>query len=198
MLRITGICGILSGIITISFIFLAISYSPNFNIVDNWLSELGSTESSIFVPVDERVGTTTTVMLFNTGLILGGALACMFGFGLIVAYREKLKLLGSIGMVIYIVAGAALCAVAIFPWPTGAPHYIAAFAFYILMPAAILFVAVSVIRAAQTAFGVFSIIMGIMATITGIVLIAAVQQITSALFIFAWTIVFGVKLIVRI
>jgi hypothetical membrane protein len=116
VLRISGVCGMAGPLIAVSLILVAVSRSPWFSWTGNYLSDLG---------VNPNVAA-----LFNSGLIIGGALTAIFGIGL----KRTLPGLtgGGLGAIAIVLGSAALCCVGIFPETTGALHRSFALLFYIL------------------------------------------------------------------
>jgi hypothetical membrane protein len=71
---VSGICGFLTPILAFALIFSAIASYPEFSWVDNALSDLGIVEG-------------ITALLFNSGLLIGGALCFIFATGLFMFLR---------------------------------------------------------------------------------------------------------------
>lgn len=116
MLRISGFCGVVGPLITLSLILVAVSRSPWFSWTGNYLSDLG---------INPNVA-----VLFNSGLIIGGALTAIFAIGL----KRTLPGLtgGGLGAIAIVLGSAALCGVGIFPETTGVVHRSFALLFFIL------------------------------------------------------------------
>src|SRR3990170_1527124 len=95
---IAGLCGIVGPIISLSFIEIAIIYSPWFNWFKNALSDLGVHEAAL---------------IFNSGLIIGGILTTIFGIGLMQIFRKQV--LGFIGSFTRGLSSISLCAIGILP-----------------------------------------------------------------------------------
>jgi hypothetical membrane protein len=103
-------------LIAISLILAAVFRSPWFSWTGNYLSDLG---------IDPNVA-----VLFNSGLIIGGALTAIFALGL----KRMLPGLtgGGLGAIAIVLGSVALCCVGIFPETTGAVHRSFALLFFIL------------------------------------------------------------------
>lgn len=88
----------------------AILASPSFSFADNALSELGVGTSA--------VGTPTTALLFNGGLLVGGVLGLGFAWYLVTSSRESLGRLagGSFGATTWAMAGVGV-------FPMGDPFH---------------------------------------------------------------------------
>ena len=116
VLRISAFCGVVGPLITLSLILVAVSRSPWFSWTGNYLSDLG---------IDPNVA-----VLFNSGLIIGGALTVIFAIGL----KRTLPGLtrGGLGAIAIVLGSAALCCVGIFPETTGFVHDSFALLFFIL------------------------------------------------------------------
>ena len=186
MLRsIAGVCGITSQVIGLTTLLAAISSSPWFSWTENYLSVLGVKGS--------------TTMLFNSGLILTGV------FGLIFAISLGKSLLsarlGQLGMVSLILGSIAISAMGIFPRTTGLPHDCASLAFFIFVTLALFFIGVRAIIVSEMMWGALSL------TAVFVIIVfqlvpwpwsgGAIPQLLSCLPWSLWTIVFGVRLLVR-
>jgi hypothetical membrane protein len=122
-LKVSGICGFLTPIIAFALIFSAIASYPEFSWVDDALSDLGIVEGA-------------TAVLFNSGLLISGALCLIFATGLFV-YLKK-HFVGKIGAFIFVLASLALFAIGVFPENIRPTHYIVSVAFFVLLPISLL------------------------------------------------------------
>lgn len=184
--RVAGICGLASQLIGIIFISVTISSSPWFSWTENYVSVLGVKDSA--------------TMIFNSGLILTGLLSLVFAVGLGSSLLSG-RLLGQSGMVSLILGSGALAAMGIFPRTTGLPHNLASLAFFVFVSLALLLIGAMAINTSQMLWGVLSLTAGVvMITLqlspwadTG----GAISQLVSFLPWSLWTIVLGVRLVMR-
>jgi hypothetical membrane protein len=183
-LKIAGMCGVLAPIIVLTLILLAIYYSPWFSWTENALSDLGVQG--------------TAAILFNSSLIVGGVLTIIFAIGL----REILlnKTLGRIGTLIFILDGAMLCAIGIFPETAGDIHFYVSVAFFVLLPVSLFLNGVAMMQEfSERKTGLFTIIAGIVAATVWMLQWSAVAipEIIAALAAFVWSIVLGIRLFMQ-
>jgi hypothetical membrane protein len=122
-LKVAGICGFLTPILAFALIFSAIAAYPEFSWLDNALSDLGIVEG-------------ITAALFNSGLLISGALCLIFATGLFVYLKKHIA--GKIGASIFILASIALFAIGVFPENISPTHYIVSVAFFALLPISLL------------------------------------------------------------
>jgi len=118
IIRIMGFFGILSPLLGFFMLFLSISFTPNFTLTNQTLSELG-------------VGGFGAV-LFNSGLMMSGALMMLFGTGLWEVGKSNFK--GIIGSVLYlsvsfIIVVLSFVTINIDPW-----HYYLSVALFTFIP----------------------------------------------------------------
>jgi hypothetical membrane protein len=183
-LRIAGVCGVLTPIIVLTLILLAIYYSPWFSWTENALSDLGVQG--------------TAAILFNLSLVVGGVLTVIFAIGL----REILlnKTLGRIGMLIFILDGAMLCAIGIFPETAGDIHFYVSVAFFVLLPMSLFLNGVAMMQEpSERKLGLFTIIAGIVAATVWMLpwRAVAIPEIIAALAVSVWSIVLGIRLFMQ-
>jgi hypothetical membrane protein len=183
-LKIAGMCGVLTPIIVLTLILLAIYYSPWFSWTENALSDLGVQG--------------TSAILFNSSLVIGGALTITFAIGL----REILlnKTLGRIGTLIFILDGAMLCAIGIFPETAGDIHFYVSVAFFVLLPVSLFFNGVAMMQeSSERKTGLFTIIAGIVVATVWMLQWSAVAipEIIAALATFVWSIVLGIRMFMQ-
>jgi hypothetical membrane protein len=165
----------------------AITLSPQFSWTDNALSDLGIVE-----------GATST--LFNTGLILGGILAAMFGLGLFTILAQNT--LGKLSAIFFILAAAALTAIGIFPENARPMHFYASVAFFVLFPVAMLLVGGSFILLRKTRKGVLTMFAAAFAVAVWLVQFSihfvpgvAIPETLSSLSASAWSILLGSEML---
>ena len=195
LLQAAGACGILAPIIALSCISLAILYSPgNFSITQNWLSDLGGMSyAQISRP---SVTSPTTIMLFQSGLVLAGILGIIFSLGLFVDNRAPLFRLGA---VCALLGAAALAGVGLFSEPLGIIHTVVSFAFGILITAAMFLVGGSLVGSSSKRLGVFSIILGVPALV-GISQFSSARGVAEVVLATAaglWLAAFGIRMLKR-
>jgi len=185
MRRIAGVCGITSQLVALVVLLMAISSSPWFSWTENELCDLGI------------VGSATT--LFNLGYILTGVLSLIFAIGL----RKSLlsSRLGQLGAVSLILGSTMIPAIGIFPRTLVLLHNSASMAALVFIIMALLLVGVAEVTASQMRWGLL--------TLTAVALIivvrlvpwplsgAAIQQLLISLPWSLWTVVFGVRVLVR-
>jgi hypothetical membrane protein len=113
--------GVVAVVVTIGSILAATVVSPGFSWQSNALSNLGVTST--------EVGTQTTVVLFNGGLVAGGVVGVVFGYALLRAATTRAEY-AVIGLLAITLALMAL--VGVFPQGTG-PHFPVAGGFYLMI-----------------------------------------------------------------
>jgi hypothetical membrane protein len=183
-LRIAGVCGVLTPIIVLTLILLAIYYSPWFSWTENALSDLGVQG--------------TAAIVFNSSLVVGGVLTIIFAIGL----REILlnRTLGRIGTLIFILDGAMLCAIGIFPETAGDIHFYVSVAFFVLLPVSLFLNGVAMMQeSSERKTGLFTITAGIIAATVWMLQWSAVAipEIIAALAAFVWSIVLGIRMFMQ-
>jgi hypothetical membrane protein len=185
-LRMFGSCGIVTPLVAFTCTSLAITLSPQFSWTDNALSDLGIVK-----------GATST--FFNTGLILGGILAAMFGLGLFTILEQNT--LGKLGAILFTLAAAALTAIGIFPENARPMHFYASVAFFILFPVAMLLVGGSFILLRKAKKGVLTLLAAAFAAAVWIAQFSihyvpqvAIPETLSSLSASAWSIFLGFEM----
>jgi len=126
-LKIMGLCGILVPIVAFSCIGVAIALSPWFTWRKNALSDLGAFSSSVWP-------------IFNTGLIVSGALAMAFSYGLFMRLEERL---GKAGALITFLGSLSLALIGAFPEDFGFVHLAVSAGFFFLVPIGMLVIGAS-------------------------------------------------------
>lgn len=168
VLRISAFCGVVGPLIAISLILVAVSRSPWFSWTGNYLSDLG---------INSNVA-----VLFNSGLIIGGALTVIFAIGL----RRTLPGLtrGGLGAIAIVLGSAALCGVGIFPETTGAVHRSFALLFFILSIMALVLIGSAMMRQpSERNLGLLIFITGLLtcAPFIALVVILGLTQVGGAI-----------------
>jgi hypothetical membrane protein len=181
LLRIAGLCGVIAPVISLSFIALAIAYTPQFNWFTWALSDLGVNEAAL---------------IFNSGLIVGGILTTIFAIGLMQILRKQV--LGFLGALTLILSTVSLCAIGVFPESAGRIHLYVSISFFALLAISLLIIGVALVReSSQRYLGLYSILTVVVAVIAAWVIPhegAAIPEIIGVLAASVWNIVFGIKL----
>jgi hypothetical membrane protein len=181
-LKIAGLCGVTSPIIMLTFILLAIFYSPWFSWAKNALSDLGIRGIA--------------AILFNSSLIIGGLLTLLFAIGL----REILlsRTIGHVGALFLILAAANLCAIGIFPETAGSLHLYVSVAFFTLLPTSLLLIGTMLMKEPpERNLGLFTFLAGILAIIVWIIPWGGgvdIPEMLASLPASVWSIVLGIRL----
>jgi hypothetical membrane protein len=182
-LRVAGLCGVIGPLVALSCIALAVERSPWFSWTGNALSDLGARENSS--------------ALFNSGLIVGGALIVVFALGL----RESLKgrAIGNAGALAFLLTAAALCSVGIFPETAGDIHSYVSVAFFVLLVISLWLVGVALVQLGERGLGLVIIIAGdVAAAVWAFPWPAeAIPELIAALAASACSITLGVRLFKR-
>jgi hypothetical membrane protein len=164
---------------------MAIFGSPRFSWTENNISILGVE------------GSATT--LFNSGLILTGALSIIFAIGLGKSLRPSR--LRKLAMVSLILGSMAFSAIGIFPRPVDLPHDVASVLFFLLVYLAIFLIGVMAITASHKIWGSLSLAAVFMVIVFRLVPWpwngGAIPQLLSILPWSLWTTAFGVMLLVK-
>jgi hypothetical membrane protein len=122
-LRLTGVCGILGSTLPLFMVLLATFLSSWFSWSVNALSELGVGEQA---------------PLFNSAMLIGGALNFLFALGLL-HYFDKEKLIRA-GIVSIMISSFSLALVGVFTIDYHVLHGIAAFGYFVMAPAGFLLI----------------------------------------------------------
>ena len=117
ILRLGGICGILSSFLIIVIVLYATWQSPWFNWQKNAISDLG-------------VGEVST--LFNSTVVVGGFLNLIFSFGVQEYTNKNLKT--NLGVSLLMVSSLCLTLVGIFTIESSLIHAVVALGFFLLAP----------------------------------------------------------------
>lgn len=117
--------GVVATVVTTGAIGVAIGLSPSFAVTENALSNLGV--------ASHGAGTATTALVFNGGLILGGAFGAVFGLGLAAIRRHPVERLGG---ALFAVSLLSMAGVGVFP-QDGPYHFEVAAGFYLLFSVAV-------------------------------------------------------------
>ena len=185
--KVLGVCGFLAPIIGFALIFLAISSYPEFSWINNALSDLGIVEGS-------------TATLFNTGLLISGALFFIFAIGLFSYFKETTT--GIIGALILVLASVALFAIGVFPEDIRPLHYIFSVMFFMLLPLSLLVTTLAFLSRRQMQMTLFTLLVAFAAAAPWLLYFAvqyvpgvAIPEIISGFAGSTWTVVLGGKML---
>jgi hypothetical membrane protein len=129
VIRIGVSCGVVASILAFTCILVAIASYPKFSWTNNALSDLG-------------VISGITGPLFNFGLFATGVLGLIFGVLGLYNYLKE-RWIGKISSLTFAAATIALMAIGVFNENARPTHYLASFAFFTLIPIALLAFTVS-------------------------------------------------------
>jgi hypothetical membrane protein len=144
LVKIGGLCGVLGPVVVFTCIALAISYSPWFTWTGNWISDLGGMAGE--TPVWAARGIAS--IIFNTGLIIAGAMGVMFANAMRKTSMFKSRL-GHLGTLLLVFTMATLCAIGVFPEPIGFLHTFVSSVFFILITLSLLFIGTAMRTASE-------------------------------------------------
>ena len=183
--RISGICGVASPLAGLTVIFVAVSNSPWFSWTENDISVLG-VEGSM-------------TMLFNWGLIFTGLLSLLF----VISLRKNLVSgrMGRLGINGFLLGSVAISATGMLPRSIDVPHDIVSIGAFVCGAWALLMVGVAAITARRMTLGVLSLVGGVLTVVflfapwpwTG----GAIEQLLACTPWALWTMVFGMRLLLR-
>ena len=131
--RLMGLCGILVPIVAFSCIGVSIALSPWFSWHKNALSDLGALSSSVWP-------------IFDIGLIVSGALAMAFSYGLMERLEEGLSKAGAL---VVLLGSLSLALIGAFPEDAGLVHFVVSVGFFLLVPIGMLVVGASRLRSVK-------------------------------------------------
>ncbi len=182
-LEIAGTIGLIAPFLSFACILLAIASWPQFNWVNNALSDLG-------------VQNGLTAIVFNSGLIITGILFIIFGTGLHIFVGKQL--LGKVGTAIFVLACIALVAIGVFNESFSPTHYIVSVAFFVFLPISMLILVGAFWRDGKHKLSIFTLAVGLAAATPWILQFAinyvskvAIPEFASGLAGSAWVIVLG-------
>lgn len=192
-----GACGIATIIVLLISISLAISYSSGFSLTQNWLSDLTGMGYTHFEEVSRPVvSSPITEILSRSGFILTGILGIIFSTGL---FYDDDAPSHRLGAAFTVLGAGALCAVGLFPEPSGLIHIVASYAVFLLVPVAILLISGAFIDASHRWLGGLSIVLGVVA-LAGVSMVSYVRGVAEVSVIFAifiWLVVLSVRMVWR-
>jgi hypothetical membrane protein len=186
-LRIAGVCGFLAPLVAFALIFSAIASYAEFSWVNNALSDLG-------------IVTGATALLFNSGLLISGALCIVFAAGIFAFLKERI--IGKIGAVVFLLGSVALFAIGAFPENIRPTHYIASVMFFMLLPIAMLIITGAFWLLHQVRMAVFTLLVAFAAATPWVLLFivryvsgVAIPETISALAGSMWAVVVSGKML---
>ncbi|MEM4726323.1 MAG: DUF998 domain-containing protein [Nitrososphaerales archaeon] len=181
LVRAAGLCGILGVAIVYPLILLARFYYPSFSWFNNALSDLG-------------VGVSAPI--FNTALLIGGALLLIFSLGLLNYTSGYIAKLGSL---LLIAASIFLAAIGLFPENYGKLHFYVSVAFFVLIVFSLLTLGLSLILQSSRASGFLTVVGAIIAALiwifpwTGV----AIPETIASIILSARVVSFAYKMLVK-
>ena len=183
----SGTCGIITPILAFISISLAIGSFPQFNWMNNALSDLG------IVP-----GVTSVV--FNCGLMASGVMGFIFATGLFMLLKKSV--VGSTATVVFALATIALISVGVFPESVRPVHYLVSVAFFVLLPISLIVVTGAFWLAGQVRMAIFTLTTAFATAIPWILHFSihyvagvAIPEIISALAVSIWVLVASSKML---
>jgi hypothetical membrane protein len=180
--RLAGLFGVLTTIFTLTLIFVSIALSPWFDWHTDALSDMG---------------VSSTALLVNSTLLIGGALYLVFALGFI-RWHDVTSTVAKIAALFMLLGGVGLLLIGVFPEDAGRIHYIVAVTYFMATPLAYLLFGIDLLRRGEPAPGVLSIAAGLGA-LSMIFFVPhqgwAVPEILAATVMGAWTLSFGVKML---
>ena len=188
-LRLAGLSGVLGSVLPLVMVLSATFFSTWFSWNENALSELG-------------VGEQAT--LFNSAMLIGGALNLLFGLGLY-KYFSGEKLIKS-GVTLIILSSISLALVGVFTVDYHIPHGLAAFGYFMLSPTGFLLIAFGtkegIIRKLGFICGVAALFAILVLPVVFLALSLnvgfAVPELIEGLIISVWTIYISTRILKRL
>ena len=187
LLKISGFYGILIPVTAFTFIFLAITFYPQFNWANNALSDLG-------------VVAGLTSGLFNSGLIISGVWALIFAIGLLIKFDKNFT--GRVSALVFALACLALISIGVFPENFKPTHYLVSVAFFVLLPISLFIVTGAFVLAHKTKMALFTLLTALAAATPWILYFSihyvsgvAIPEFASGLAGSIWTVVLGYQMI---
>jgi hypothetical membrane protein len=185
--KLSGICGIISPILTLSLILLAINNYQFFNWESNALSDLGIISGN-------------TAAFFNFGLIGGGLLILFFSPGLLL-FLEK-SFFSKIRLLVFILACCFLISIGLFPENVKPIHYLVSVAFFVLLPISLFLISGSFYNTEQLFWSIFTLLIAVLVTLPWIAYFStnffkavAIPEIISGLGVSFWSFTLGLKML---
>jgi len=179
LIKAAAICGILGVIVVYLLILLAIFYYPNFSWFNNALSDLGVKGIS--------------AIIFNTSLIIGGALLFIFTIGLILYTKGAISKIGSISL---LASAIFLALIGVFPENYGPIHFYVSVAFFVLTALSLLALASYLLLESSKLSGLLTLVGALIAALIWLLPWrgVAIPEATSSLILSARVVAFAVKM----
>jgi hypothetical membrane protein len=186
--KIGAVAGLATPILAFTCISIAIASWPDFNWLDNALSDLG-------------VAPGFTAPVFNFGLTAAGVLAFFFAALGVYNFFGK-RLTGKVGAVVFAAATIALICIGIFNENFSPTHYIVSVAFFSLAPIGLFILTYAFWHSNHQGLALFSVIIGLVAAVPWILQLiinyvpnVAIPETISAVAISSWAVVLSVKML---
>ncbi|HTP11418.1 MAG TPA: DUF998 domain-containing protein [Anaerolineae bacterium] len=182
--RLAGLAGLLTPVLTLTLIFVSIALSPWFSWHDNALSDMG---------------VNAIAPLFNGAMLLGGLLYFVFTIGFLrwQGLRSRLAKSAAVAMII---GAIGLLSIGIFTEAAGRIHYYVSATYFLATPLAYELLGFAWVQHDNKLMGWLTIAAGI----TAFLMIAAVPhkriavpEILAALTMGTWTFTLGMKMIIE-
>ena len=141
-LKLAGVCGVIAPLVALSCVFLAVASWPAFSWNGNALSDMGTIQG-------------ITKLLFNNGLVLGGAFALVFASGFVPFLKQGR--LGLAASAIFALDTLALVAIGVFPGDVKPLHYYSSVAFFVLFPIAGFLITAALLRGRRKKLALFTL-----------------------------------------
>lgn len=180
--KVAGLCGITGVLIVYPLILLAILYYPNFSWFDNALSDLGVSGVS--------------AIIFNTTLLLAGALLFIFSLGLLNYIKGYTAKLGSL---LLLAAAVFLAAIGLFPETYGKIHFYVSVAFFVLIVLSLLALGSALILQSSTLSGILTLVGALIAALIWILPWkgVAIPEAIASLILSTRVVAFAFKMLVK-
>ena len=186
LLRLAGACGILGSVLPLVMVLSATFLSSWFSWSNNALSELGVGEQAA---------------LFNSALLIGGALNFLFAVGLRKYFNNERRILAGVGLIM--ASSVSLALVGVFTIDHLILHGISTFGYFMLTPAGFLLIGLGTeeprVRKLSFACGVFALFAILVFPVMILALLFkvgfAVPELAESLAISCWTLPMSIKLV---
>lgn len=186
--RIGAAAGLATPIVAFTCISISIASWPEFNWVNNALSDLG-VAPGLAAPV------------FNFGLTAAGILAFCFATLGIYSFLSR-RLSGKVGATIFAAATIALTCIGIFNENFSPTHYIVSVAFFSLAPIGLFILTYAFWRSNQRELAALSVLIGLTAAVPWILQLTinyvpnvAIPETISAAAVSVWAVVLSAKIL---
>ncbi|MEM2137826.1 MAG: DUF998 domain-containing protein [Candidatus Anstonellaceae archaeon] len=150
LLRLAGICGIISPVVAFVFIILAVGNYPSFDWYSNDLSDIGGASGM-------------AALLFNASLVFSSALSLVFTYGLW-DFMPDYKL-SKVGVALFALSLVTLAGSGVFNKNFEPLHTQIALSFFFLFPLAMLFICGAFLQARNSHLGTTTMMMFLLAVL---------------------------------